>query len=273
MAWRRWSACWSSASRASATSSSTARCCPGWLPRAGTVTAAVDARLHALLQRSFPGLAVASADAASLQELGCRHDAFVYIADIGAVSTANVGWKSGGLQPDAPRAAALRQKYQALFPGRKLVGLSWRSPKAQLDAHKSIDLRLWQPVLATPGCQFINLQYGDAGADLQAAQELFGIDIHHDDGIDSFNDIEGLAAQIAALDQVITVSNTTAHVAAALGRPTWVLLSRATGLFWYWGLKKDSTAWYPAVRLFRAREEGRWEPALAEVAEALRASG
>jgi len=136
------------------------------------VTAAVDARLHALLQRSFPGLAVASADAASLQELGCRHDAFVYIADIGAVSTANVGWKSGGLQPDAPRAAALRQKYQALFPGRKLVGLSWRSPKAQLDAHKSIDLRLWQPVLATPGCQFINLQYGDAGADLQAAQEL-----------------------------------------------------------------------------------------------------
>jgi tetratricopeptide (TPR) repeat protein len=243
---------------------------PGLMQRAGTVTAALDPRLHALLQRTFPGLAVAPDDEAALQELATRHDAFLYIADAGAVSVENVGWKSGPLQPDPQRVAALRQHYREKFPGRKLVGLSWRSPKARLDAHKSIDIRHWQPVLAQPDCQFVSLQYGEAAADLATAKALFGVDIHSDEHIDVFNDIEGLAAQIAALDQVITVSNTTAHVAAALGTPTWVLLSRATGLFWYWGLRQEHTSWYPSARLFRAREEGRWDEVIAAVADALR---
>lgn len=242
---------------------------PGLMERVGQVTAALDPRLHALLQRTFPGLAVTAADGAMLQEECRKHDAYVFAADVGAHTLDNVGWRRGPLQPDPERVRQLRTSLRSRYPGKKLVGISWCSPKARLDTHKSIPIELWGPVLASPGCQFINLQYGDATADLQLARERFGIDIHTEPGIDTFSDIDGLVALIAALDQVITISNTTAHLAAAQGKPTWVLLSRAMGLFWYWGRRESGTAWYPAARLFRAQAEGQWDAVIAAVATAL----
>jgi hypothetical protein len=61
---------------------------------------------------------------------------------------------------------------------------------------------------------------------------------------------------------VLTVSNTTAHLAGALGRPTWVLMSRSTARFWYWFTDREDSPWYPTVRLFRQRVPGEWGPVL-----------
>jgi ADP-heptose:LPS heptosyltransferase len=244
---------------------------PALADRAQKVTVAFDTRLHALIRRSFPDFEVTDLTGVPAEAIRTRYDAFIQAADVGAIAVDTVG-QASYLRADPERVAALRAKYAALFPGKKLVGISWKSPKAPLDSFKSIALEAWQPILSNGACQFISLQYGDVAEDLRVAREQLGVDIHLDAGIDSFNDIDGLAAQIGALDLVITISNTTAHVAAATGQPTWVLLSEARGLFWYWGWRKDRTAWYPAARLFRAGRDGQWDDVIADVAAALQNS-
>ena len=59
------------------------------------------------------------------------------------------------------------------------------------------------------------------------------------------------AAQIAALDLVISVDNSTIHLAGALGVPTMAVLSFPSASYWRWFLKGDETVWYRSVRLFR----------------------
>lgn len=241
---------------------------PALADHADSVQACLDARLDPLLQRSFPG--IAPVQDRDRQALSRDHDAYVLAGDIGATTVAGAGWTQGLLQPEPGLAAALQRRYRERFPGKKLVGISWKSPKADTSASKSIALAQWRDILQTPDLQFLSLQYGEVAEDIRLAKEQLGVDIFVDAEIDSLVSLEALAAQVAALDQVITVSNTTAHVAAATGTPTWVLLPAQSGLFWYWGARGDSTPWYPAARLFRAQRDRQWDDVLAAVAQALR---
>jgi ADP-heptose:LPS heptosyltransferase len=86
-----------------------------------------------------------------------------------------------------------------------------------------------------------------------------GVRINKLDHIDNFNDIDSLSALISACDVVVTVSNSTAHIAAALGKPTLVLLPKASSTFWYWHRQTEHSPWYPTVRLIRKDELGDWE--------------
>jgi len=77
-------------------------------------------------------------------------------------------------------------------------------------------------------------------------------------GDEKSHDLEGLAALIDACDVVVTVSNTTAHLAGALGRPALVLLPSGRGLMWYWHLERGDSPWYPSLKLFRQARSGEW---------------
>ena len=94
-------------------------------------------------------------------------------------------------------------------------------------------------------------------------------DIHHDSSADPLGDLDRYAAQLAALDLVISVSNTTVHVAGALGVPTWVIVPEGRGGLWYWFTEGERSPWYAAVRLFRRRAGGN---ILDDIAAALRQS-
>jgi ADP-heptose:LPS heptosyltransferase len=76
------------------------------------------------------------------------------------------------------------------------------------------------------------------------------------------------AAVMALMDLVITIDTSSAHLAGALGRPTWVLLRHAPD--WRWKMEGQTCAWYPTVRLFRQERFGDWEKPVAAVASALR---
>jgi len=80
-------------------------------------------------------------------------------------------------------------------------------------------------------------------------------------------DIDLFAAQIAAMDMVITIDNSTAHLAGALGVPTWVLLPFAPD--WRWLQSRPDSLWYPTLRLFRQPQRGDWQSVLQTVQSAL----
>ena len=175
--------------------------------------------------------------------------------------------RAGYLVPEADRAVCLREKYAG--DGRPLVGLSWLSKVDRIGEHKSARLREFEPILTLPGIKFVDLQYGDTREERNAVAGLTGADVVHVNGLDNYQDIDGLAALISACDAVVTVSNTTAHIAGALGKPTYVMLPYAQGNLWYWHSDRDYSPWYPAVRIFRQHAPGDWDGVMLRVAEEL----
>ena len=108
----------------------------------------------------------------------------------------------------------LRSKYQQLANGKRLVGISWKSThiSQRRAKSKSTFLKHWIPVLSQPDCYFINLQYGDTEEELTRLELDAGLKIYQDLEIDPLVNLDDFAAQIAALDLVISTSNTTVHM-------------------------------------------------------------
>jgi hypothetical protein len=70
-----------------------------------------------------------------------------------------------------------------------------------------------------------------------------------------------------ALDLVISVCTSSAHLAGALGRPLWLMLAHVPD--WRWGTSGTAIAWYPTARLFRQRTDGDWAGVVRDVGSAL----
>ena len=88
--------------------------------------------------------------------------------------------------------------------------------------------------------------------------------------VDNFNDLDGLAALVDACDVVVSVSNTTAHLAGALGKNLLVMLSKGPGLLWYWHYQRSDSPWYPTATLFRQETSGIWDDVVAAVERTVR---
>jgi len=77
--------------------------------------------------------------------------------------------------------------------------------------------------------------------------------------LDNFNNIYSLSSLINACDIVITISNTTAHIAGALGKKTYLLLSKGKGELWYWLERDKQSLWYPSVKIYQQNIPGSWK--------------
>ena len=80
-------------------------------------------------------------------------------------------------------------------------------------------------------------------------------------------DFADTAALIANLDLVISVDTSTAHLAAALGKPTWILNRLDT--CWRWMFERSDTPWYPTARLYRQTRPGQWDDVVQRVRDDL----
>lgn len=144
--------------------------------------------------------------------------------------------------------------------GRLRVGLLWAA--SEWDPSRSVALCALAPLLALEGVRFFSLQQGEPARD----PLLQGLDIEVLSP--QTGEIAQAAAAMCELDLVISIDGMPAHLAATLGRPTWLLLKHDAD--WRWMDDGDTTPWYPTMRLFRQRAPGAWDGVIAQVAAALR---
>jgi tetratricopeptide (TPR) repeat protein len=175
------------------------------------------------------------------------------------------------LAADPARVESMRKALHS--PGRRLVGISWRSfqPKGRgfLQRRKSASLADFLPLSMRDDVVLLDLQYGETQAERESF-EAQGGRLRRVPGLDLFGDIDGVLAAIEACDLVITTSNATAHFAGALGKETWVVYLGAVPPFHYWAPdSRGRCLWYPCVRIVTAPELRAWPGLFGRVARSL----
>lgn len=159
------------------------------------------------------------------------------------------------LKADRVQVEAWQKRLPVLPSEGYRVGLVWAGnshthwPQAALiDRQRSLSPEQLAPVLSLPGFSFFSLQKERAGTH----DNLPIIDFMHE-----MQDFSDTAALIVNLDLVITVDTAVAHLAAALGKPVWIL--NRFDSCWRWFREREDSPWYPTVRLFRQTKPGDWE--------------
>ena len=138
------------------------------------------------------------------------------------------------------------------------IGIAWQgNPEGLVDIGRSIPLRMFEPIARIPGVRLISLQKRHGLEQLASLPEGMQVETLGDDfdnGPDAFVDT---AAVMANLDMVITSDTSIAHLAGALGRPTWLALKQIPD--WRWLLERTDSPWYPTMRLYRQSRRGDWQ--------------
>lgn len=245
-------------------------CLPDLLALNTSVVLEAPPRLHGLLSRSFSQAEVVMHDPAvadplwldTLSGIECHipigslprffrrsHEAFARGQD-------------AYLQADPAKVASWRQKLSQL--PQPHIGLAWRGGlAATARAQRSMNLQILATAMQPLGGTLVCLQYGDVADELRKLEAETGISIH--DGLSGFGDLDDMAALTAALDGVITVCSTQAHLTGALGVRGIVLVPFNPN--WRYGASGDRSPWYPSLQLLRQTQLGAWEDVLKQATE------
>ncbi len=178
-----------------------------------------------------------------------------------AITPATIPASGAYLSVDAARAAALKP----LFAGQGFkVGLVWNN--SQKERRRSVPLAALAPLLQVPGVRFFSLDQSGAG-DIAASPFAHRmVDVSG-----KLTDLADMAAAISQLDLIITADNVAAHIAGALGRSAWVMLSAVCE--WRWSHDRTDSPWYPSLLLFRQAQGEGWERVAEQIAGALAVFG
>lgn len=229
-----------------------------------------DPRLVSLLQRSFPS-AVVAARSDSLASVFSgkgipHHFPLSSLPKLFDLDMSQMEHQRPCLTANPEQVAKLRERYSGR--GRWfLVGISWHSGNPTEGPYRSLPLEQWQDILQIRGVRFVNLQYGQCEDTLKRVHQKTGVEIVYDEEVDSMADLDAFASQVAAMDLVISIDNSTVHFAGALGRPVWTLLPAIPD--WRWMLNRSDSPWYATMKLFRQETMGDWSPVLQAVEKEL----
>lgn len=176
------------------------------------------------------------------------------------------GTRVGTIPAEVPYLVAPNRRVSSLIrasTGRLKVGIVWGgNPRHQRDRYRSIPFAALYSAVQSAGATLFSLQKGPHHAALTALNGGEIIDL-----APYLVDLADAAAAVSALDLVITVDTSMAHLAGALGKRTWVLLPHIPD--WRWFCERDDSPWYPTMRLFRQTHPGEWARPLGNVRIAL----
>ena len=238
------------------------------------VVLACDKRLEALFMRSFPNVKVigrgvddqdewldllphidAQLSTASLPMHFRKHPSQFELAS------------KGYLEVDPSALRKWRDRYNML-EGDVTVGISWRGGHVSNTKNKrSIDLEKWRAFFHLPNANFVNLQYDDCSAEIDLLKTQYNCRLYDWDDSNPVNDIDDFSAKIKALDLVISIDNSTVHLAGALGVKAWLLQPFCPDWRWLPGAKKSY--WYASVKQYRQSTIGKWDDVMIEVCDDL----
>jgi Flp pilus assembly protein TadD len=165
------------------------------------------------------------------------------------------------LHADPDLSASWRERLKSLGTELK-VGLVWSGrPEQRNNRNRALPLKALTPLGQIPGVRFFSFQFGPAAE--QARQNLMELT----DWTSDLHDFADTAALIDNLDLIITTDTSMAHLAGAMSKRVWVLLSFVPD--WRWLLDRSDSPWYPTMRLFRQSKIGEWDAPVQQVVEAL----
>ncbi len=148
------------------------------------------------------------------------------------------------------------------------IGIAWQgNPDHQADAFRSVPLTCFEPMSEIPGIELISLQSGYGTEQLEnwnGAREIVSLGPDVDKTSGAFMDTAAIMLQ---LDLVITSDTSIAHLAGALGVPTWIVLNYVPD--WRWLLQREDSPWYPTVKLFRQESLSDWASVFRKIQTAL----
>ncbi len=165
----------------------------------------------------------------------------------------------------------LNQKWKNILSTEKkpIIGINWQgNPNAEKNNLKgrSLPLETFVNIVRNNNCKFLSLQKGE-GADQLDHCSFKNVFVQCQSKVDSCWDFHENAAIIHNCDLIITSDTAIAHLAGGMGKLTWLLLHYVPD--WRWGLKEDSTFWYPSMKLFRQKERYNWQEVMERVSNQL----
>ena len=149
------------------------------------------------------------------------------------------------------------QQFSAQIPTTPKIGLHWAgNPNYRADRERSTHLQTFLPLLQIPGIQWISLQKGPATLEIAEIPTEIRPPNPIQDACSQDRDLADTAAIIQPLDLILTTDSAVAHLAAAMGKPLWLLLPWQSD--WRWMQDRLDTPWYPQARLFRQSSPHNW---------------
>ena len=238
--------------------------------KAQRIMVEIEPRLVSVFQRSFPDIIFfPQLDPPDSRVLDHSIDYQIPIASLAQHflnTESSFPKRKSYLVPCSEKKRQFRHRYQKIADGRLLVGISWKGGNREKES-RTIPLEQWADLLAADNCCFINLQYGNVTEEIGEFSAATGVSIHCDNQVDSSQDLDVFFAQVAAMDLVVSIANSTAHIAGSLGKSALISLPYVPD--WRWMIDRADSLWYPEITLFRQKREGDWSKALQEVAVAL----
>ena len=217
------------------------------------VTALIDKKLKPLYSRTFPQIEfITECDPSSID----YHAPIGDLAKFYVNSFEDVKLRSDTyLQVNKSRSQKLKE---VLPKGKKICGISWVSKNDSIGANKSMTLEDLKDLLVLPDVTFVDLQYTDTSEERALFKQKYGVEIIKLEEVDNFDDIDGLASLIDACDCVVSVSNTTVHIAGAIGKQTYLMLPQGKGRLWYWSKEDEQSIWYKSIKIIEQTKIGHW---------------
>lgn len=228
----------------------------------------VDKKLMSIFQRSFPSMKIVDKDIGIPEE---DYDEQIPMGSLGLILRPSIESFQGAKSPYLFSSLAKTDNFDMYRPTEGYIqcGLSWKSGRSKLGINKSIPILSLAPLLSVKGINYVNLQYGDVQDEVSLVGNNLGVDIQASEDINLYDDIDGLICILETCNIVITTSNSTAHLAGALGKETFLLLPSGNSRFWYWHDIDGVSLWYPSIRIFKQEVQGDWSKPIQDVKEYL----
>jgi tetratricopeptide (TPR) repeat protein len=234
-----------------------ASCLPEVIAQSNVCVIECDDRLQSLYRRSFPRARIVARTPGRGRDWRAAYPGLEIQSAIGSLprflrrSESDFPAHRGYLVADGEATARWRQRLEA-SGAATIVGIAWRGGTLRTRGPlRSLALDELGDLLGSEGVTFVMLQRGlteEERAQIATQTNLFNPE--------AIADLDDLAALVRALDLVISVPSTIAHLAGALGQPVWILLTRSPEWRYLW--RGDRMPWYPAATLLRQPHTGGW---------------